>query len=247
MYKSFRQHQSVAISDQVAHKPERPYVTSPSASLRMHSASKMVWKPVGEEKRATSSSSAAACCSAAAISCASKMGKPGSIQVLRDVGVLEAGGEKRATSSSSAAACSSTAAGTRLSRDVQRWRAIRKTNLAMIPDLATIAESEGPCRRWVHVHREAKPWLGVAFHVHRESLVCALLPKIGEWYGLNVSEFSLHESKSERRLASDMPWKDVALWDIEVEMVKNGEEEAAMHERHRLRLEREVTSRTQYQ
>jgi hypothetical protein len=110
----------------------------------------------------------------------------------------------------------------------------------MIPDLAPIAEREssieGLCRRWVHVHREAEPWSGVAFHVHRDSLVCELLPKIGKWYGLNVSEFSLFDSTSRCRLASDTPWKDVALWDIEVEMVKNGKEEAAMHDRHRLRL-----------
>jgi hypothetical protein len=142
-----------------------------------------------------------------------------------------------------AAASPSTAASAGVSRDIQRYRAIRKTNLAMTPVLATIAEGkssiEGPHRRWVHVHREAEPWSGVAFHVHRESLVCELLPKIGKWYGLKVSEFSLHECKSEGRLASDTSWKDVAPWDIEVEMVKNGAEEAAMHDRHRQRLGRQ--------
>jgi hypothetical protein len=166
-------------------------VTSPSCPVRMHSAS--------------------------------KMGKPGRIEVLRNVGVLEVGGEKRAAAKVAAASCSAAAissgaairaaAGDRVSRD----RAIRKAQ-AMIPDLKMKSEGktsyEGLCRRWVHVHREAEPGSGVAFHVHRDSRVCELLPKIGKWYGLNVSEFSLHESNSTRRLAGDTPWKDVALWGI---------------------------------
>jgi hypothetical protein len=181
--------------------------------------------------------------------------KPGSIQVLGGVGVLDCGGEGRAAAAASLAGAKAGREGKAMpyaakagakangkgkaaagagsgangkgkampptaakagAKAEAKAKAKAKKWMARIPEEPAPKE---PDRRWVHIHWHKWPIDDREFYVHRESTVGELLPKIAEWYRLDVSQFSIW---TDRRLIKDTRWKACGAWDIEVTLVENG-------------------------
>jgi hypothetical protein len=173
--------------------------------------------------------------------------KPGSIHVLRDVGVLEVGAEAKGKGKAmplpaATAGAKAKGKGKAMPPPAAKAGAKAEKTKAMPPPAAKAgakAEAKAKAkakgvkkgkgqevpeaeRRWVHIHWPIWPLLGTAFFVHRDSTVGELMPKIAKWYGLKVSECGICLDKYDRRLAKDTQWKDYGDLDIEVTFVMTG-------------------------
>ena len=156
--------------------------------------------------------------------------KPGSIHVLRDVGVLEVGAEAKGNGKAMpphAAEAGAKAKGKGKAMPPPAAKAGAKAEAKAKAKAKWAKTGKGQKvpeaqRRWVHIHWPPWPDHGTAFFVHRDSTVGELLRKIAKWYGLHVSECGICLDKCDRRLAKDTQWKDYGDWDIEVTFVKNG-------------------------
>jgi hypothetical protein len=156
--------------------------------------------------------------------------KPGSIHVLRDVGVLEVGAEAKGNGKAMpphAAEAGAKAKGKGKAMPPPAAKAGAKAEAKAKAKAKWVKTGKGQKvpeaqRRWVHIHWPPWPDHGTAFFVHRDSTVGELLRKIAKWYGLHVSECGICLDKCDRRLAKDTQWKDYGDWDIEVTFVKNG-------------------------
>jgi hypothetical protein len=155
--------------------------------------------------------------------------KPGSIHVLRDVGVLEVGAEAKGNGKAMpphAAEAGAKAKGKGKAMPPPAAKAGAKAEAKAKAKAKWVKAGKGQKvpeaqRRWVHIHWPPWPDHGTAFFVHRDSTVGELLRKIAKWYGLHVSECGICLDKCDRRLAKDTQWKDYGDWDIEVTFVKN--------------------------
>jgi hypothetical protein len=173
--------------------------------------------------------------------------KLGSIQLLRDVGVLEVAGEANRKGKAMPLPAATVRAKAKredkaMPPPAAKVDAKAEKTKAMPPPAAKAgAKTEGKAKanakgvkkgkcqevpeaekRWVHIHWPLWPLHGTAFFVHRDSTVGELMPKIAKWYGLKASESGICLDKHGRRLAKNTQWKDHGEWDIEVTFVMTG-------------------------